>query len=241
MEPARQSSDPPGRTAVVAGATGLIGGRLLALLDAAPDYARVIALVRRPLRQPGRRVESIAVDFDDLSGQLADVRGSARRPLDVFCTLGTTIKAAGSQAAFRRVDFDLVLQLAHWAKAAGARRFIVVSALGAGARSATFYNRVKGEMENALHALAFPVVVLRPSLLAGSRDEFRLGERIALAVTAPLRSLISASLRPVQAADVAASMLLAARDDQSPPLIESAQMHGAARHLSQIKRGAETH
>ena len=110
---------------------------------------------------------------------------------------------------------------------------IVVSALGASAGSATFYNRVKGEMEDALHALGLPVVVLRPSLLAGRRDEFRLGERVALAVTAPLRRLIPANLRPVQAADVAASMLQAACADHAPsPMIESARMHGAAGRLS---------
>ena len=217
---------------MVAGATGLVGGRLLALLDAAPEYTRVIALTRRPLPQPGRRLESRPSDFDQMAKVLHDVRGAPSHPLDVFCALGTTIKAAGSQAAFRRVDFDCVLQLARWAKAAAARRFIVVSALGASPGSATFYNRVKGEMEDALHALGLPVVVLRPSLLAGRRDEFRLGERVALAVTAPLRRLIPAGLRPVQAADVAASMLQAARDDRSPPIIESARMHGAAGRLS---------
>lgn len=232
MSASRQSSDPPSRTAVVAGATGLIGSQLLALLDGAPDYARVIALARRPLPQPGRRVEPRTAEFDRLPQVLHDVCGTDAQPLDVFCALGTTIKTAGSQAAFRRVDFDCVLQLAQWATAAHARRFIVISALGANAGAATFYNRVKGEMEDALRALTLPVVVLRPSLLAGSRDEFRFGERIALALASPLRGLIPASVRPVQAADVAASMLQAARHAAPPPLLESARMHGAARQAT---------
>jgi uncharacterized protein YbjT (DUF2867 family) len=230
MPSQNQSSDPPGRTAVVAGATGLVGAELLRLLNAAPDYARVVALVRRALPPGYRRVEARRCDFEHLAAAMADLPGTAA-PLDVFCALGTTIKVAGSQQAFRRVDFDYVLALARWAQAARARRFIVVSALGADPTSRNFYSRVKGGMEQAVRALGVPVTMLRPSLLAGERDEFRFGERIALAVTAPLRALIPAGVRPVAAVDVAASMLAAARAATPPALLESKSMQGAAARL----------
>jgi uncharacterized protein YbjT (DUF2867 family) len=239
MNAIRQSSDLPRRTAVVAGATGLVGGHLVAMLNTAADYAQVTALTRRPLPPVSPKVSSRTVDFDRPERALADVSGTGALPLDVFCALGTTIKTAGSQDAFRRVDFDYVLNLARWSLSARARRFIVVSALAANAGSAAFYNRVKGEMEDAVRALALPVVVLRPSLLAGHRDEFRAGERLALALTAPLRPLIPASVRPVQAADVAATMLQAARDPAPASVIASANMHGA-RRLVQLSRHPST-
>lgn len=232
MNAIRQSSDLPRRTAVLAGATGLVGSRLVAMLNAAADYAQVIALTRRPLPPVSPKVSSRTVDFDRPERALADVFGTGALPLDVFCALGTTIKTAGSQDAFRRVDFDYVLNLARWAHSAHARRMIVVSALGADAASGTFYSRVKGEMENAVRALGLPsVVVLRPSLLVGERDEFRAAERLALALTAPLRRLLPARVRPVLAEDVAATMLAAARERAPAPVIASSAMHGAATAL----------
>lgn len=177
-------------TAVAAGATGLVGSELLPLLCEASEYGRVIALARRPVALVHPKLAVRAADFERLADVLRDVHG-ARRPLDVFCSLGTTIAAAGSQAAFRRVDFDYVLALARWAKAAHARRFVVVSALGANAASAAFYNRVKGETEQALRALGLAsLVILRPSLLDGERVERRAGERLALLVARPIRTLI---------------------------------------------------
>lgn len=108
----------------------------------------------------------------------------------------------------------------------------MVSALGANAASAAFYNRVKGETEQALRALGLAsLVILRPSLLDGERVERRAGERLALLVARPIRTLIPKALRPVRAADVAASMLLAARAEAPPAIVASAEMHGAAERI----------
>jgi uncharacterized protein YbjT (DUF2867 family) len=221
------------KTAVVAGSTGLVGSRLIELLVAAPEYQRVIALARRPGESADGTLQWRAADFDHLDALLGDVRGSTAAPLDVFCCLGTTIKTAGSEEAFRRVDFDYVIGLGRWASQASARRMVVVSALGANSASRVFYKRVKGEAEQALRALGLAsLVILQPSLLDGSRKEFRLGERLTLAALRPVRGLFPRSVRPVRDVDVAATMLEAARADTSPGMIASAAMHGAANRLA---------
>ena len=222
------------KKAVVAGSTGLIGSRLVELLVAAPEYSLVVALARKPKAKAARgKLQWRKADFDGLEKVLADVRGSEAVPLDVFCCLGTTIKVAGSQDAFRRVDFEFVVSLGRWARGADARRFVLVSALGADPASRVFYNRVKGDAEQTLGTLGLPsLVVLRPSLLDGDRKEPRSGERFALAITRPIRRWLPKSVRPVLDLDVAASMLLAARADRAPLLIESAQMHEAAARLN---------
>lgn len=131
-----------------------------------------------------------------------------------ICCLGTTIKVAGSQAAFRAVDLDAVLAFARAARQAGATRLAVVSALGASPTSASFYNRVKGEMEAAVATLGFDcLVIARPSLLAGDRHTLgqaaRPAEQLALALTRPLAGLIPAAWRPIEAATVARALRLA--------------------------------
>lgn len=220
------------KKAVVAGSTGLVGSRLVQLLVAAPEYSLVVALSRRPAAEARGKLQWRAADFDRLDQILGDVRGSETIPLDVFCCLGTTIKVAGSEEAFRRVDFDFVVKTGRWARGASARRFILVSALGADPESRVFYNRVKGDAEQTLGALGLPsLVVLRPSLLDGERIEVRPGERLALKLTRPVRRLLPKSVRPVLDVDVAATMLSAARADRAPLLIESAQMHDAAGRL----------
>jgi uncharacterized protein YbjT (DUF2867 family) len=222
------------KIAVVAGSTGLVGTRLLELLVRAPEYALVIALSRRvPSLAARAPLQWRPADFERLDKVLADIRGSDAKPLDVFCALGTTIKSAGSQQAFRRVDFDYVLRVGQWARSAQARRLILVSALGADPASRVFYNRVKGDAEQALGSLGLPsLVVLRPSLLDGDRKEVRPGERFALTLVRPVRVLLPKTIRPVRDIDVAASMLRAAREERAPLLIESAQMHDASARLS---------
>lgn len=219
------------RSAVIAGSTGLVGSELLALLADAPDYDRVFALTRRPLPTKAPRIVSVAANFDALAEVLQQVGSGA----DVFCCLGTTIRQAGSEAAFRVVDHDYVLALARWARAHAARRFILISALGADAHSRVFYNRVKGEAERAVRAEGpASVVILQPSLLDGTRAQSRPGEQLALRITRPLRGLIPRAWRPVAARDVAASMLLAARADAPQAVIASRAMHGA---FALIERG----
>jgi uncharacterized protein YbjT (DUF2867 family) len=218
------------RTAVVAGPTGLVGRELVARLLRVPAYRRVIALSRRPLDVRDPRLEVVDAAFARLE-QVLRPAIPQDGPLDVFCCLGTTIRTAGSKAAFRQVDHDYVLALGRWARDAGAHRLVVVSAMSADPASAVFYSRVKGETERDLAALGLPaLVIVRPSLLAGDRSEFRLGERLALAASRPLRALLPASVRPIAAADVAQAMLDAALAEASPRLIESAAMQGAARN-----------
>lgn len=193
-------------TLLLAGATGLIGHEVLRQSLARPRLRALHALVRRvpALAAADPRLHWLPVDFRALpalpGGDTA------------LCALGTTIKAAGSQAAFRAVDFDAVLAFARGARAAGVQRFGVVSALGAAAGSRVFYNRVKGEMEAALQGLGFDTLVIaRPSLLVGDRAALgqpeRRGERLGLLLSRPLGGLIPAAWRPIDAAVVARALL----------------------------------
>lgn len=218
----------PHRSAVVAGATGLVGRELVVRLLREPRYERIVALSRKPIASVDPRLEVVAAAFDRLPHILQGVE-SAGGSIDVFCCLGTTIGVAGSREAFRRVDRDYVLALGRWARRAGARRMVVVSALGADPDSRVFYNRVKGEMERDLTGLGLPsLVIARPSLLAGERAESRPGERLALLATRPLRALIPARIRPIAAEDVAQALVDAALADAPPSIIESGAMQGAA-------------
>ncbi|WP_141290692.1 NAD(P)H-binding protein, partial [Ideonella azotifigens] len=150
----------PGRRVLIAGATGLVGQALLALLLANASVMQVHALVRRPLAARHAKLSAHVVDF------------AALPPLpsvdEVYLALGTTIRIAGSQPAFRAVDFDANLAVARAARAAGARRAGLVSAMGAKANASVFYSRVKGEMEDALATVGFDAwVIARPSMLVG--------------------------------------------------------------------------
>ncbi|MEO8386128.1 MAG: NAD(P)H-binding protein [Betaproteobacteria bacterium] len=197
------------RIALVAGATGLTGKHLLELLLADTRYARVHALVRKAALPSHPKLSEHVIDFAAL--------GKLPKADEAFCCLGTTIKKAGSQAQFRKVDFDCVVNFASAAKAAGANRFLVVSALGANAKSAVFYNRVKGEMEAALSAMNFESLhIFRPSLLLGERAEARVGERLGIAVFTALAPLMigpARRVRPVEAKAVAQGMMVAANAD----------------------------
>jgi len=129
----------------------------------------------------------------------------------VFCALGTTMRQAGSQDAFRRVDFDYPLSVARTARAAGARHFLLVSAAGADAHSKVFYNRVKGELEEAVRQLGYPsFTIARPSLLLGERSPPRVGEEFAKR----LAWLFPPKWKPVQASQVASALLRSAQADE---------------------------
>jgi uncharacterized protein YbjT (DUF2867 family) len=195
------------RIALLAGASGLVGSRCLKRLLDEPAYARVITLSRRPLPHDDARLEQHVVEFD----RLGRVEFEFPRATDVFCCLGTTMKQAGSEAAFRQVDFTYVVSLASLALGAGAKQFLLVSALGASPKSRIFYNRVKGETETAVAALPFVArQMFRPSILLGERRERRtaesLGARVmqgtAFAMVGPLRKY-----RPIAAATVAEAMV----------------------------------
>jgi uncharacterized protein YbjT (DUF2867 family) len=214
-------------TALLAGASGLVGRELLRLLSAHEGYGTVRALVRRPLGLALPKLSEHVVDFEALD----DVPSSD----DVYIALGTTIKVAGSEAAFRRVDHDYVLAVAEAARARGARRLGLVSAVGADASSRIFYNRVKGEVETAVARLGYDsVVIAQPSLLLGDRAELgqpaRTGEVWASRLLAPVARLIPASFRPVAAADVARSLVFRVLTaPRGTSVIASRDMHVAHR------------
>lgn len=205
---------------LIAGATGLVGGYVLRRMLAHPSYSRVEILVRResPIRDP--KFTQRIVDFEHLD---AGVPGIA--PDEVFCCLGTTIRKAGSEEEFRRVDFDYPLALGRLAKAAGAGTFLMVSALGADPKSAVFYNRVKGEVEQAIAAVGLPAAYFfRPSLLLGPRAENRPREKIGIAVGKAIAPLMIGGLRkyrPIHADTVAAAMVYVANHNVSAGVIES--------------------
>jgi uncharacterized protein YbjT (DUF2867 family) len=197
------------RKALIAGATGLIGSALLPMLYSSPHYGEVHVLLRRSVAGLGKPEKSRVhvVDFAQLPQDLPAVD-------DAYIALGTTIKVAGSQAAFRQVDLDFVVNTARAARAGGATRLAVVSAMGANAGSRIFYNRVKGEMQAAIATLGFPcVTIAQPSLLIGDRASLgqpvRAGEVWGERVLAAVRWALPKGVRPIRAGDVAAALLTA--------------------------------
>jgi len=196
------------RTAVIAGATGLVGRHCLNTLLGDEAYAQVVALVRRPLDLQHPKLVQEIVNFDALTEQ------PARRCDVAFCALGTTIRTASSREAFRRVDFEYVRSSARWVHAGGAQTFVFVSSVGADPHSPNFYLRTKGEAEQAIREVGFRAVhLLRPSMLVGNRREFRLGEAVATPLFRAVSFLLLGGLRkyrPIAARDVARAMVRAA-------------------------------
>lgn len=195
------------KTALIAGASGLVGSECLARLLGESSYERVVALVRRLLPHSDPKLEQHIIDFDRL-GALGQAFPAGT---DVFCCLGTTMKQAGSEAAFRQVDFTYVVGLAAQSLEHGARQFLLVSSLGANPGSTFFYNRVKGETEAAVAALPFEGrQIFRPSILLGERTEHRPGERAGIAAMTGASFLLVGPLRkyrPIAAGTVAAAMV----------------------------------
>ena len=197
-----------GKSAIVIGATGLVGRECVRQLAAHPGFERVTALARRALPSDlvAAKVKTELVDFDRLAA-----RPEIFQATHLFCALGTTIKQAGSQDRFRQVDFGYPLRAAELALAAGVRHFLLVSSVDANPVSRSFYLRVKGELEAAIEGLGFrSVTVVRPSLLLGDRNEFRLTEEAAKR----LSWAFPRKYRPVQARDVAAALTAAATLDR---------------------------
>ncbi|QKG51575.1 NAD-dependent epimerase/dehydratase family protein [Hymenobacter sp. BRD67] len=200
------------KTALLAGATGLIGSELLPLLLASERYAKVIVVGRRSVSLAHPKLTQVITELD----QLEDVRLRLIAD-DVYCCLGTTIRQAGSQSAFYAVDFLYVVKLAALTAANFAAQFLVVSSLGADVNSRFYYSRVKGEMEEAVRQTPFRAIhIFRPSLLLGERAQPRLGERLGAVVLSLVKPFLRGAwrkYRPVAAATVAQSMLHAAEDD----------------------------
>jgi len=198
------------RIALVAGATGLIGGYLINTLIEAQEYARVFALTRRPYLKEHAKLANRIVNFERMADQLKGLTAN-----DAFCCIGTTIADAGSQEAFRETDVDAVLLFAQAARAAQATRFVVVSSVGADSKSKNFYLRTKGEMEQAVSGLGFVSVdIMQPSLLLGPRKAVRpleLAGRIFAPLLNPLLTGTREQYRAIAAETVARGMLGAAR------------------------------
>jgi uncharacterized protein YbjT (DUF2867 family) len=201
------------KTAIVIGSTGLTGGYLLTELVANPNYSKIIVLVRKASGQHNLKVEELIVDFNKLSDFKNKIIGD-----DVYCTIGTTIKKAGSQDAFTKVDLEYPLSIAKIAKENGAKHFLLMSSLGANAASGNFYLKTKGALENNLRDLNFDSLsIFRPSILLGPRREFRLGEKIGIFFMRLFSFLLLGGLkkyRPIHVKQVAHAMAKAGQDGE---------------------------
>lgn len=190
---------------MLVGATGLVGSHVLRLALADPLVEQVVAPTRRSL-VPHPRLLNPIVDFNQLPQDAEWWRVDA-----VVCTLGTTIRAAGSQAAFYKVDHDHPLEVAYLAHRHGARAFALNSALGADTGSRVFYSRTKGETERDLQAVGYASLTLvRPGLIGGVRQESRPAEQVAVRLSQWVQPLLPRRYRVVPAERIAHHLLLAA-------------------------------
>lgn len=202
------------KSALIVGATGLVGEHCLNTLLNTEHYQSVVALTRRPLGSEWceaypKKLKNIVVDFDDLESLSLETKVD-----DVFCCLGTTLKQAGSVSAFRKVDFDYCLELAKVSKSLGAQKFLVVTAVNANAGSIAYYSKVKGQLQNALMELDFErLYIFQPSFLLGDRKNQRLLEGLVGGVTEVISGFFIgklASYKAIESEVVAKSMVGAA-------------------------------
>jgi len=216
------------RSVLLVGATGLVGRECLRLLLADSGFGRIVVVTRRQLSPDVRspKLETHVVDFDHLNeyDELFSVDA-------IICTLGTTIRQAGSRTRFRTVDYEYPLAFARLGRRHGCGHFILVSALGASTKSRYFYNRVKGDLEESLRALGYPrLTIVRPSLLLGPRAELRLGEEVAKRVSRWLGPLVPRAFKPVEARAVATALVQAARENGTGVrVIESGELGAESR------------
>jgi len=207
------------RNAWILGASGVTGSRLLKRLLEDRMYETVYASVRRPLPMRSAKLRELQLDTSfPYPEKLAGA--------DVFCCLGTTMAKAGSKEAFRAVDYELPMRVAREAKAAGARRFFLISAVGADAGSFVFYNRIKGELERDLEAIGFEsLAIFRPGLLLGERAEKRPGEQFAKRLFGAINRFLPLAWKGIQSDRVAESMQRAATTEwQGKRIFSNAQM-----------------
>lgn len=206
------------KQALIFGSTGLIGNEVLQLL--LQDSAYHISTFTRKAAQSSNKVTNHVINFNRLEESAQLITGDV-----LFCCLGTTIRKAGSRAAFREIDYELVLKIARIAVRNGVARMLVISSVGADANSGNFYLKTKGEMERDLQLLPFQhIKILRPSILTGQRKEFRLGEKVGIGFATLLAPLMMGSLskyRPIKAETVARAMIALASDDSPQIVYES--------------------
>lgn len=216
------------QTALIVGATGLIGKHLLQQLLASPNYIKVVALTRRPLNITHHKLEALIINFAQLDDELLKHANNTgiKSVKHVFCTLGSTINKAGSRHAFYQVDHDYPLALAKYFHQHGASLFALVSAVGANKNSRVFYNRVKGEVEQSIASINYQYLgIFRPSMLLGHRQESRLAEQLGSAFMKVFAIFIAKKYRAIQAEKVATAMLaFADKPLQSINIMESDQL-----------------
>ncbi|WP_043933514.1 oxidoreductase [Bacillus sp. EB01] len=197
------------RSALILGATGLVGKQLVHVLSSMDEYSELRLMVRRTGGFTNPKIKEYIIDMNEMNQhpELFQVD-------DIFCCLGTTIKKAGSQEAFRKVDYTYPIEAARLGIEYGAKHYLVISSMGASKDSPFFYSRVKGELEETLAGLPFKSVsIFRPSLLVGEREEFRFGEKLAEWVYRPFAGILPGKLKkyaPVEGRVVAASMAITA-------------------------------
>ncbi len=214
------------RNALIAGATGLVGKSLLNQLLADDNYEKVVIITRKAMDVNHPKLIKKLIDFDSVESLALDFQID-----DVFCALGTTIKTAGSQDAFYKVDYTYVVNLGKWCAANSVKRLLIVSAMGSNPKSGIFYNRVKGEMETAVSKLSIPQIqIFRPSLLMGNRTEKRGGEKFAQIMMGGLSFLFVGPLlkyKAIHADVVANAMINAAKQEvKGFTVYESGEMQG---------------
>lgn len=223
------------KSALVLGATGLIGKELVKILSESGQYEKIQLLVRRPIELESKICVEHIVDFERLHNY-----DELFRVTDVFCCLGTTIKKAKTKEAFRKVDYEYPVEAAKLAKKNGAEKFLIVTAMGANSKSRIFYNRVKGEVEDDIRKVNLPSLhIFRPSLLLGERQEFRVGEKLAEKASVVLNKLMVGPLRPyrgIQAKKVAAAMAVTAQASKKGEHIYPSHKIDAMIGLSEWKK-----
>ncbi|MBK1852311.1 NAD(P)H-binding protein [Marinobacter sp. 1-4A] len=207
------------------GATGLTGGLVLEGLLARDEVESVIVPVRKPLESDHKKLRQQEIDFDRMADYVELFEVDV-----VICCLGTTIKKAGSQEQFRKVDYGYCLKAAELGRAAGARGFILMSAIGSSSSSTIFYNRVKGELEDAVRKVGYPYLsIYHPSLLLGDRPEHRLGEAIGAKAMPLVNRVLLGPLekyRGIEAQTVASAMVNEACSLVMEPMAEQVvQVH----------------
>ncbi len=197
------------KTATILGSTGLIGGKLLELLLNDNIYNVIRLVVRQPVEFNHPSVRTVVIDFSDNESFKSAIAGSDA----LFCAVGTTQqKVKGDSAAYYKVDYDIPVNAARLCEETGCNVFLLVSSVGADSKSKNFYLKLKGEVEDKLREMKIASVsVFRPSMLLGKRKEFRFGEEVAKAISAPLSFLFPSKYKPVKADIVARAMIAAAK------------------------------
>ena len=203
------------KTAVIAGASGLVGKQLIFKLIESPEYHKIIVLVRTPIQIKHPKVVQVKVDFDKLNEFREEIKGD-----HFFCCLGTTMKKAGSKEAFYKVDFTYCLNFAKTAEANLATKFLLISSIGADSSSSVYYSKVKGELEIQISKLNIPEIhIFHPSILVGNRLELRFGEIIGIAIAKIISPLFVGGMKkykPMEVTILAQAMLNVALQTEKP-------------------------